>query len=209
MSNLAAIFGAGFDTNSVEPQGDFDLISPGKVPVVIDKSEVRQTKKGDGYYLELTMTITDGEYRNRKLWDKIHIQNPSQECVKWGLRKLSALGKATGVTYVSNENQFLGKTCMVHVTVKDEQNEIRTYSAMTGPTAAEPVTPLQNYTQKDYAPPTQQYEQAAGRVERQSVVPMQMQPPMQPPTVHSPVAPQGAAVGPIGQPTTGKAPWER
>ncbi len=45
MSNLAAIFGAGFDTNTVEPQGDFEVIPPGKVPVVIDKSEVKLTKK--------------------------------------------------------------------------------------------------------------------------------------------------------------------
>lgn len=196
MSNLAAIFGSGFDTNTVEPQGDFDLISPGKVPIVIDKSEVKQTKKQDGYYLELTMTITDGEYRNRKLWDKIHIQNPSQECVKWGLRKLSALGKATGVTYVSNENQFLRKTCMVHVTVKDEQNEIRTYSAMPAP---------------DATAPTQQDEQAVGRCyTRQPVAPVQMQPPTQPPTMQPPASWRGAAVEPVGEPTTaGKAPWER
>ncbi len=190
MSNLAAIFGAGFDTNTVKPQGDFDLIPPDKYPVIIDKVEVLQTRKQDGYYLKVCMTILDGPYRNRKLWPKIQIQNPSQQCVEIGLRTLSALGKATGVTYVSDENQFLGKTCMAHVKVKDEQNEIRTYSAMDRP----PSNPGPHETQ--YAVPP--------------VAPMQMQSPMQPPIVQPPTAPQGAAVGPVGQPTTaGKAPWER
>ncbi len=190
MSNLAAIFGPGFDTNTVEPQGDFDVLPPGKYPVVIDKAEVKQTKKMDGHYLSLTMTVADGGYKGRKLWPKIQIQNPSQECVKIGLRTLSALGKATGVTYISDANQFLGKTCIAHVKVKDEQNEIRTYSAMEGPVATQPVAPA----------PTTQY-----------AVPPQTPPYAQEQAPQCPAAaPQGAAVGPIGQPTTaGKAPWQR
>ncbi len=204
MSNLASIFGAGFDTNTVEPQGDFEVILPGKVPVIFDKSEVKQTKKQDGYYLELAMTIIDGEYRNRKLWDRINIQNPSQQCVDIGLRQLSALGKATGVAYVSDENQFLGKTCIAHVKVKGGQNEIRTYSAMEGPCDTQLVAPQQN-------------EQAVGRCyTRQPVAPVQMQPPMQPPTVQSPTAsqvataePVGRGVGPTGAPATGTPPWQR
>ena len=197
MSNLAAIFGAGFDTNTVEPQGDFEVIPPGKVPVIFDKSEVKQTKAGTGYYLELAMTITDGEYRNRKLWDRINIQNPSQQCEKIGRSELSALGKATGVTYVSDENQFLGKTCIAHVKVKDEQNEIRTYSAVTEPLPA--GTPP--YTAQEYAPPVQCTA---------PVAPMPMQPPMQPVPVQ-PTAPQAAGVEPIGQSTTdaGQPPWRR
>ncbi len=197
MRNLAAIFGAGFDVNTVEPQKDFDLIPPGKYPVSIDKAEVLQTRKGDGYYLKVCMTVLDGQYRNRKLWDNINIQNPSQQCTTIGLGELSALGRATGVTYVSDENQFLGKTCMAHVKVKDEQNEIRTYSASTGPQDVQPVSPTQ-------------YEQAAGRSVHQPVAPMQMKPPMQPPTVQSLVAPQGVAEVPVGQRgASGKAPWER
>ncbi len=198
MSNLATIFGAGFDANSVEPQGDFEVLPPGKYPVTINESEVKQTKKQDGFYLSLTMTVLDGEYRGRKLWPKIQIQNPSQKCVEIGRRTLSALGRATGVLYVSDENQFLGKTCMAHVKVKDEQNEIRTYSTMSAPIAN--PGPYQE----------RQYEQAAGRAERQPVVPIQMQPPMQSSAVQSPVAPQGAAVGPVSHAVAaGTPPWQR
>ncbi len=194
MSNLAAIFGAGFDIDSVEPQGDFDTIPPGKYPVVIDKAEVKQTKKGDGSYVKFTMTVLDGPYRNRKLWPMINIANPEPTCVKIGLGQLSALGRATGITYVSDENQFLGKTCIAHVKVKEEQNEIRTYSAMDVPTAI-PVVPV---------PPPNPYPTP------QSPMPVTGDP--YPPVLQQPtVAPQATAVGPIGQSTTdaGQPPWKR
>ncbi len=193
MSNLAAIFGAGFDTNTVEPQGDFEVIPPGKYPVSIDKSEVKQTKKQDGHYLEVAMTVLDGEFRNRKLWDRINIQNPSKQCTEIGRRKLSALGRATGVTYISNENQFLGKTCMAHVKVKDEQNEIRTYSATANPCFTAPIGP-----------------QALVQAPVQPVAPMQMQPPYQPPTQQEQTQALQTAVSPANQPVTaGTPPWKR
>lgn len=140
MSNLASVFGSGFDVNTVEPQSDFDVLPPGKYPVQIDRTEVKQTKKGDGHYIEFAMTILDGPAKNRKLWDRINIDNPSQQCVDIGLRQLSALGRAVGVQVVSSEDQFLGKTCIASVKVKDNQNEIRTYSCLTSDAGMRPVT---------------------------------------------------------------------
>lgn len=131
MGYMSNFFGGGFNTNSVPPQSDYDVLPPGKYLVQIDKSEVKQTKKGNGHYLEIAMTVFDGQYRNRKLWDRINIQNPSQQCTDIGLRQLSALGRAVGIALVTSEDQFLSKTCIAHVKVKDEQNEIRTYSPIT------------------------------------------------------------------------------
>jgi hypothetical protein len=127
--NLSEIFGAGFDTGSVEPQGDFQLIPPGKYLVVFDDAEIKQTKAGTGHYLKLTMTFLDGEYRNRKLWDNINVQNPSAECVEIGLRKLAAVGVAIGEPVLKDTAQIVGKKCIAHIKVKDEQNQIRTYSS--------------------------------------------------------------------------------
>jgi len=131
MSSLAEVFGNNaFDVNSVEPTSDFDVLPPGKYPVLIEKSVVKTTKKNDGAYLELTMTVLEGQFKNRKLWSRINVANPSSKCVEIGRRELSALGRATGVAVVNDENQFLGKACVASVVVKDNQNVIRTYSAM-------------------------------------------------------------------------------
>jgi len=131
MSDLHQFFGNGFDANSIEPQGDFEVLPPGKYPVLIEKAEVKKTKTGDGHYVALVHTILDGPGKNRKLFNNINIDNPSQQCMEIGLRTLAALGQALGLTCISDTSQLVNKTCIAHVKVKDDRNEIRTYSALT------------------------------------------------------------------------------
>ena len=137
MVNLQELFGGGFDTNSVEPQGDYQVVPPGNYPVSIDKAEVKTTKNGNGHYLEVTMTILDGTCKKRKLWDRINIQNPSQQCTEIGLRSLAALGQSLGIAKLSAVEQLLNGICIAHVKVKNEQNEVRTYSAVQAVAKAE------------------------------------------------------------------------
>lgn len=158
--SLASVFGSGFDVNTVEPQGDFDILPPGKYLIQIDKAEVKQTKKGDGHYIEFALTILDGPAKNRKLWDRINIENPSQQCVAIGLRQLSALGRAVGIQIVSSEDQFLGKTCIASVRVKDNQNEIRTYSSPD--TATQGPTQIQQPPQQSVQRPLCSVQQPQG-----------------------------------------------
>lgn len=135
--DLAQIFGGGFDSNSVEPQGDFEVMPPGKYPVLIEAAEVKQTKAGTGVYLKLTFSVLDGKYKNCKLFENINIQNPNQQCVEIGLRTLAALGLAISVANISDTSQLLNKTCLASVKVaKDqagnEQNQIRTFASLAG-----------------------------------------------------------------------------
>jgi hypothetical protein len=158
MSDLQQIFGNGFDTGSVPPAEDFAAVPPGKYPVVIEKAEVKQTKKGDGHYIELQLSILDGPAKNRKVWDRINIQNPSQQCVEIGLRSLAALGLAVGLASVSDTSQLLNKVCIAHVKVDGENNSVRTYSVcggnQCGPAqTAPPYTPTtQPQTQQQTQP---------------------------------------------------------
>lgn len=127
--DLLDIFGDGFDTQSVEPQADFPIVPPGKYSCIIDKAEVKQTKKGDGHYIEIQLSIIgESPYKNRKIWDRINIDNPSSQCVEIGLRCLAALGIAAGVSKITDSAQLVGKIVIAHVKVKDDNNEVRTYS---------------------------------------------------------------------------------
>lgn len=131
MSDFQTIFGDdGFGTDSVAPQEDYALLPPGKYVVSIDKSEVKQTKRMDGHYLELTMCVLEGKYRNRKLWDRINIDNPSQTCVQIGLSVLAAIGRALQLPKLLEAAQLVSGVLVAHVKVKGDQNEIRTYSSV-------------------------------------------------------------------------------
>ena len=153
MIDLQQLFGgSGFDTHSVEPQQDFTALPPGKYPVIVEKAEVKPTKAQTGHYLEITMSVLDGQFKNRKLWDRINIQNPSTQCVEIGLRSLAALGQALGLTSVQSTDQLLNGVCIAHVKVKDEQNEVRTYSA---------IPKTQGYVEPQRAPAQSLQENAA------------------------------------------------
>lgn len=127
--DLRSIFGVEFDPFSIKPQKDFEVIPPGEHLCLIDRAEVKITKKGDGHYIELEMTIQGEEYKNRKLWDRINIDNPNSECVRIGLEHLAALGQAIRINELSDSAQLVGHPVIAHVKVRNEQNEIRTYSA--------------------------------------------------------------------------------
>ena len=132
MSDLQQLFGGpGFDTHSVPPQEDFIVLPPGKYPVMIEKAEVKTTKSGTGHYLEVQLSVLDGQAKNRKVWDRINIQNPSEKCVEIGLRSLAALGQALGLASIQDTNQLLNGVCIACIKVKDEQNEVRTYMPLT------------------------------------------------------------------------------
>ena len=139
MGDLQQFFGGqGFDTASVEPQADFETLPPGKYPVQVESAEVKETKAGTGHYIEVVLVILDGPAKNRKLWDRINIDNPSQDCVAIGQRCLAALSIAIGVQgQMGNSDQLLSGQCMAHVKVKNGQNEIRTYSSFEASRVAE------------------------------------------------------------------------
>ncbi len=132
MSIFSQVFGNGFDSNSVEPQQDYEVLPPGKYPVVCENAEVKTTKKGDGHYLEVCVQIVDGQYRGRKLWARMNIDNPSEVAQRIGLSQLAGLCKAVGIEVIRDEKDLLGKSCIANVKVKDEQNEIRSWSPIGG-----------------------------------------------------------------------------
>ena len=190
--DLLGIFGQnGFDTQSVEPQSDFDVIPPGKYPVLIEKAEVKQTKAGNGHYIELTLSVIDGPAKKRKVWDRININNPNPQCVEIGLRQLAALGQAIGIPAIGDTAQLVGQACIAHVKVKNEQNEVRTYSPLAP--AVAPGTQQGPQQGQPYNPPPQASAPHLYQTKRQE---------------------RGNSPGPVNNTApqavvTGKPPWAR
>lgn len=166
MNDLASFLSESFD--SVEPQGDFEIIPPGKYTVLIEKSEVKKTKKGTGHYIDLVLQVLDGKFKNRKVFHRINIDNPSQQCVQIGMRVLAALRIASGIQNITDSGQLINKVVVAHVKVKGEQNEVRTYSAVT---PSQPLNPEQTHQtyQTEQAPEVSDIEPIASS--QQSALP--------------------------------------
>jgi hypothetical protein len=132
-----------FDATQVAPNEPFEVIPGGKYPVQIVQSEMRPTKDGGGQYLWLEEEIIDGEYKGRKLWDRLNLTNNNAHAVEIAQRTLSAICHAVGQLHVTDSEALHFKPMIATVRVKpakgdyDASNEIRGYEPMGG---AAPVT---------------------------------------------------------------------
>ena len=87
---------AGFNAQEHEPQS-FDVLPAGTYDVCIVASEMKTTKSGTGRYLQLTLQVLGGEFQNRKLFDRLNLENPNATAVKIAKGTLSAICRAVGV----------------------------------------------------------------------------------------------------------------
>jgi len=87
----------GFDASQVEPNTELEPIPAGRYIAAIVGSAMKATKNGAGNYLELTFQILEGEYRNRKVWARLNLDNPNPTTVQIARGQLSAICRAVNV----------------------------------------------------------------------------------------------------------------
>ncbi|HPE62447.1 MAG TPA: DUF669 domain-containing protein [Thiolinea sp.] len=95
-----------FDANTVEPSSVFDPLPNGEYLVVVVASDMKSTNNGSGQYLELELEVIDGNFKGRKVWDRLNLINHNAKAVEIAQRQLSGLCHATGVLRVSDSSQL-------------------------------------------------------------------------------------------------------
>jgi hypothetical protein len=124
----------GFNAHNVPPPTDFEPIPAGKYLAVITDSEMKLTKSGSGNYLELTFQVIEGEYKDRWLWSRLNLDNPSAQAVQIAHGELSALCRAVGVMQPKDSIELHNLPLVVTVKCKkredngDVVNEIKGYA---------------------------------------------------------------------------------
>jgi hypothetical protein len=124
----------GFDANTVDPATDFEPLPAGKYLAVITASEMKETKNGNGHFLELTFQVIDGQYKNRMLWSRLNLDNPNRQAVQIAQAELSAICRAVGVMRPKDSIELHNLPLLVTVKCKkrddtgDVVNEIRGYA---------------------------------------------------------------------------------
>jgi len=136
----------GFNANNVEPKMEFDAIPAGKYLAVITGSEMKPTKSGNGSYLELTFEVIEGEFKGRKLWARLNLDNPNQVAVKIARSELSSICRAVSVLEPKDSCEIHNLPLVVIVKQKagedgEVRNEIKGYAKKD---AAQPSKPQQS-----------------------------------------------------------------
>lgn len=123
----------GFDATQVDPATTFEPVPAGKYVARIVDSEMKPTKAGNGHYLELTFEVCDGQYKGRRLWARLNLDNPNPTAVDIARAELSAICRAVGIMQPKDSVELHGLPMAVTVACKkredngDITNEIKGY----------------------------------------------------------------------------------
>ena len=95
---------------------DSSPIATGDYPAVVMTSEIKRSKSSDGQYISVMVSITDGQYENRRLWDLFMVESTSDKALEIGRSNLRSLASACGLDINSfDETDLIDRTVTVKV----------------------------------------------------------------------------------------------
>lgn len=127
----------GFDATQVAPQGDRSVLPAGEYRGVIIDSEMKDTNSGTGKYLQLTIEVVDGQYKGRRVWDRLNLINSNSKAVEIARSTLSSICHAVGVLQPKDSGELHNIPLTVRVAVRKRQdngedtNEVKGYKPLT------------------------------------------------------------------------------
>jgi len=138
MAQLPSVFRAQ-DHDSMD---DFSPIPAGEYDVEIVKSEIKDTKAGDGKRLLLQFKVLNGEYKGRIVFNGLNIVNPNPTAVEISMKELRSICDAVGKAQVSDSAELHAIPLKIVVAIKPadanwpEQNVIKKYMTIDGADSA-------------------------------------------------------------------------
>jgi len=124
--------------------GDFSPLPAGEYSVTIDGADLKQTKAGDGTYINLKMIVDGPTHTGRIVFSMLNIQNPSQKAEAIGRGQLGDILRILGIQAATFEDtdQLLGGQLCVKLAIKEAKdpypagNDVKSYKPLTGGTPA-------------------------------------------------------------------------
>ena len=142
----------GFDANNVEPATPFEAIPAGKYLAMITQSEMKPNKSGTGRFLEIAFTIIEGEFKNRQIWARLNLENPSSIAMKIAQAELSALCRAVGVMTPNDSVDLHNLPLVIRVKCKKRKDNDEITNEISGYEKREAVTGKPQQAQGNTAP---------------------------------------------------------
>jgi len=99
----------------------FEDLPAGQYEMMIIRSSKKQTRNGDGWFLELEMQVLSGKHANRRHWERLNLNNQNPTTVRIAEEALAKLCLAINVDVVSDSNELHDKpfTAVVKPDKKD------------------------------------------------------------------------------------------
>jgi len=115
---------------------DFSSVPAGDYLVKITDSDYVETKSKDGHRLKLTFEIQNKEFKGKKLFAGLNLDNPNEQAVELANNELATILDAAGKASIKDSKELHGILMAVSVRVVPaegkypEKNEINMYSSI-------------------------------------------------------------------------------
>jgi len=118
----------GFDASQVDPDVGFEPLPKNDYEAILTESMYKDTKSGNGRYLQLTWEIITGEYKKRIIFDRLNLDNPNKTAVKIAQARLSAICHAVGILRPKDSAELHNKPVIVSVGLEERDDRPGEYS---------------------------------------------------------------------------------
>lgn len=121
-----------FDANDVEPMGVLEVLPIGEYTVVISETDMKEASTGKGQYLQLVFSVIDGEYKGRKIFDRLNIVNESTTAQEIAQRGLSSICRAVKVMHPQDSDELKDIPLIVVVGIRPAKGEYQASNVVKG-----------------------------------------------------------------------------
>jgi cobalamin biosynthesis protein CobT len=111
-----------FNAKQISEENPFEPIPAGRYTAQVIKTELCETKAGDGHYLKIQFQVLNGEYKGRTIFSNLNIDNQNDLAVQIAEQKLSRLCLAVGVTVLKDTKQLHGKPLIANVSITEAKD---------------------------------------------------------------------------------------
>ena len=96
------------NTEGNDSKSGFEPLPEGTYTLAIIKSELKETKNKNGYFLFLTMKVQEGDMVGKVVFDRLNLVNPSAVAVEIANKQLNSLCEACGKQDVEDSEELHG-----------------------------------------------------------------------------------------------------
>ena len=143
-----------------------DPLPAGTYTFVISKVTTKPTKAG-GKFAEMELTVTSGNQKGRKVWDRLNLDNVNQTAVDIAVKQVSAYAHALGMHFVPCCEAFEGAPIDAKIGIEPGKGEYGPSNRVNGiyPAGSQELSaaPVKGYSApaQQAGPPTQGWQQPA------------------------------------------------
>lgn len=107
--------GFAFDASTITPAAPLEPVPIDYYTVVISDGEIKPTGDGSGKLFAFELTIMEGPFAKRKVFDRLNIENPSAQAQEIAQQQLSAICHSIGVIRFTDVQELFNKPFIAKV----------------------------------------------------------------------------------------------